>query len=333
MTPLYLHYNSGRHVSQNGRELAPLLQRLVAHWPVPVEELVIVGHSMGGLVARSACHHAATEGQAWLRRLTKLVFLGTPHHGAPLERGGRRIDLLLGLSPYVAPFARLGKARSAGITDLRFGNLQDADWVGRDRHAQHSDDRQPTPLPPDADTFVLAATLAERPGRVHSAVIGDGLVPLASALGEHRDDALALRCRPRTGTSSPSAGTSTCCATRRCRPGCSSGWRSLGAPRWRRRRGRAAVQFSARSISAKLLAIAPRRPARRAAARSARARPRRARASAWARWRLRPPAGGCARHASAWPPSGRRWRCPARSKSIASSAASGVITSPTHSSS
>ena len=192
MTPLYLHYNSGRHVSQNGRELATLLQRLVAHWPVPVEELAIVGHSMGGLVARSACHQAGLEDHAWLRHLTKLVFLGTPHHGAPLERGGRRIDLLLGLSPYVAPFARLGKARSAGITDLRFGNLQDADWDGRDRHAQHRDDRQPTPLPRHADSFVLAATLAERPGRVHSAVIGDGLVPLASALGEHRDDALAL---------------------------------------------------------------------------------------------------------------------------------------------
>ena len=193
MTPLYLNYNSGRHVSQNGRELAALLQQLVAHWPVPVEELVIVGHSMGGLVARSACHHADIEGQAWLRYLTKLVCLGTPHHGAPLERGGRRIDLLLGLSPYVAPFARLGKARSAGITDLRFGNLQDADWSGRDRHAQHHDDRQPTPLPRHADTFLLAATLAERPGRMHSAVIGDGLVPLASALGEHREAALALR--------------------------------------------------------------------------------------------------------------------------------------------
>ena len=122
--PVYLHYNSGRHVSENGREFAALLEQLVAGWPVPVDELVIVGHSMGGLVARSACHHAEAQGQAWLASLTKLVCLGTPHHGAPLERGGRWVDVLLGLSPYVAPFARLGKARSAGITDLRFGNLQ-----------------------------------------------------------------------------------------------------------------------------------------------------------------------------------------------------------------
>ncbi len=191
-TPLYLHYNSGRHVSQNGRDFARLLQQLVARWPVPVQELVIVGHSMGGLVARSACHHADAEGLGWRRHLKKLVFLGTPHHGAPLERGGRWIDVLLGLSPYVAPFARLGKTRSAGITDLRFGNLQDADWQHRDRHAQQHDDRQPTPLPAGVEAFLIAATLAEKPGRVHSAVIGDGLVPLASALGEHGDAALAL---------------------------------------------------------------------------------------------------------------------------------------------
>lgn len=191
-TPLYLHYNSGRHVSQNGRDFARLLQQLVARWPVPVQELVIVGHSMGGLVARSACHHADTEGQGWRQHLKKLVFLGTPHHGAPLERGGRWIDVLLGLSPYVAPFARLGKTRSAGITDLRFGNLQDADGLHRDRHTQQHDDRQPTPLPEGVVCYLMAATLAERPGRVHSAIIGDGLVPLASALGEHPDDALAL---------------------------------------------------------------------------------------------------------------------------------------------
>ena len=190
-TPVYLHYNSGRHVSQNGREFAALLEQLVADWPVPVQELVIVAHSMGGLVTRSACHLGA--GQAWMQRLSKIVFLGTPHHGAPLERGGRLVDVLLGISPYIAPFARLGKARSAGITDLRYGNLQDADWQHRDRHAQTRDDRVPTPLPVGVPVYLVAATQAERAGSLHDAVVGDGLVPLASALGEHRDPALALR--------------------------------------------------------------------------------------------------------------------------------------------
>ena len=192
-TPLYLHYNSGRHVSQNGREFATLLQRLLLAWPVPVDELVILGHSMGGLVARSACQQAEAQALGWLRSLRALVCLGTPHHGAPLERGGRRIDQLLGLSPYVAPFARLGKVRSAGITDLRYGNLQDADWQGRDRHAQRHDDRRPTPLPAGVASYLLAATTADAPGPLHQALIGDGLVPLASALGEHTDPALALQ--------------------------------------------------------------------------------------------------------------------------------------------
>jgi len=191
-TPVWLHYNSGRHVSENGREFAEQLERLVAAWPVPVEELTILAHSMGGLIARSACHLAEGSAQRWRAALKRIVFLGTPHHGAPLERGGQQLDLLFALSPYVAPFARLGKARSAGITDLRFGNLQDADWQGRDRHDQRRDDRVPLPLPTGVDAYMVAATLAERTGGVKDALLGDGLVPLRSALGQHRDPRHAL---------------------------------------------------------------------------------------------------------------------------------------------
>jgi pimeloyl-ACP methyl ester carboxylesterase len=190
-TPVYLHYNSGRHVSQNGRQFAALLDDLVASWPLPVQELVIVGHSMGGLVARSACSIGAK--QAWMKALTKLVFIGTPHHGAPFERGGRLVDSLLGISPYVAPLARLGKARSAGITDLRFGNLHDADWQHRDRHTQKHDDRLPTPLPEGVPAYVVAGTTAKHATGLRGAALGDGLVPLASALGEHRDPRHALQ--------------------------------------------------------------------------------------------------------------------------------------------
>ena len=188
-TPLYLHYNSGRHVSENGRDFAALLDDLIASWPVPVRELALVGHSMGGLVARSAC--LAGAGQRWRAALTKLVFLGTPHQGAPYERGGRRLDLFLGLSPYIAPFARLGKTRSAGITDLRFGNVQDADWQHRERHAQTHDDRVPSPLPRGVRCCVVAATRSTGPGVASGA--GDGLVPLASALGDHPVAALSLK--------------------------------------------------------------------------------------------------------------------------------------------
>lgn len=179
-TPLYLRYNSGLHISTNGRAFAELLERTLADWPLPIEELVIIGHSMGGLVARSACHVAEGLEHAWLPRLKKLFFLGTPHHGAPLERGGNWLNLVLGVAPYAAPFARLGHARSAGITDLRYGTLRDEEWRGRDRFAHRVDDRRPLPLPEGVRCFALAASQGQ-PGSSR----GDGLVPLACALGRH----------------------------------------------------------------------------------------------------------------------------------------------------
>lgn len=190
-TPVYLHYNTGRHISVNGREFAALLDQLVADWPVPVQELVILCHSMGGLVTRSAC--SMGTGRPWRAALRKIVFLGTPHHGAPLERGGRLVDLLLNVSAYAAPLARLGKTRSAGITDLRYGNLRDEDWQQRDRHAQRHDDRLATPLPRGVKCLVVAATTSPQASGLRSATVGDGLVPLASALGDHADPRLALK--------------------------------------------------------------------------------------------------------------------------------------------
>ena len=173
-TIIHLRYNSGRSIDANGRSLAVLLEVLLAHWPVPVTQLAIVGHSMGGLVARSAMHHGTAAGNSWRSRLRRLFSLGTPHHGAPLERGGNRLDYVMELSPYVAPFTSLGRARSAGITDLRYGSITD---VGPEA----------VPLPDDVECYALAATLGKRRGLVADRLIGDGLVPLDSALGRHPD--------------------------------------------------------------------------------------------------------------------------------------------------
>jgi len=191
-TSLYLHYNSGLHVSINGRDLAALLEDLVERWPHPVEELAIVGHSMGGLVARSACHYGASAGHSWPRRLSRLVCLGTPHHGAPAERGGNRFETLLEATPYAAALGRLGKLRSAGITDLRHGNLLDDDWQERDRFARAADLRRPVPLPDGVDCHFLAASLGRQGGDLKGSLLGDGIVPLASALGRHDDPARDL---------------------------------------------------------------------------------------------------------------------------------------------
>jgi pimeloyl-ACP methyl ester carboxylesterase len=190
-TPLYLHYNSGLHISTNGREFADILEQMVREWPVPLRELVVIGHSMGGLVSRSACHYATLAGHAWPRRLKKLVFLGTPHHGAPLERAGNWVDILAGISPYTAPFARLGKIRSAGVKDLRYGNVVDEDWenVGTD-HAH--DPRKRVPLPRGVQCFAIAATKQLQSGRANTRLRGDGLVPVKSALGRHANAARTL---------------------------------------------------------------------------------------------------------------------------------------------
>jgi pimeloyl-ACP methyl ester carboxylesterase len=173
-TPLYLRYNSGLHVGDNGRQFAALLETLVRNWPHPVEELTIVGHSMGGLVARSACHCGREEKHAWTTALRRLVFLGTPHHGAPLERGGHGLDFVIGLSPYSAPFTRLGRTRSAGIQDLRHGSIK-------------TGSNEFVPLPAGVDCYAAAATLATRRSVLAERLVGDGLVPLDSALGHHPD--------------------------------------------------------------------------------------------------------------------------------------------------
>src|SRR5664279_2488845 len=130
-TPVHLHYNSGLHISINGRAMANQLERLIDAWPGPLNRVVVLAHSMGGLLARSALHFGRHAGHRWPSRLDDLVFLATPHEGAPLERAGHWIDVVLGATPYAAPLARLGKLRSAGITDLRHGSLVDEDWVGR----------------------------------------------------------------------------------------------------------------------------------------------------------------------------------------------------------
>lgn len=183
-TPVHLHYNSGLHVSTNGRAFAGLIETLVEQWPSRVRELAILAHSSGGLVSRSAFHYATLAGHRWPGHLRKLIFLGTPHHGSAIERGGNWVNVLLSLSPYSAPLARVAKIRSAGITDLRYGSLLDEDWEGADRFHHSGDARHPVPLPEGVRCFTIAAS--------NGKILGDGLVSLNSALGRHSDPRLTL---------------------------------------------------------------------------------------------------------------------------------------------
>ncbi|MEW6368710.1 MAG: alpha/beta hydrolase [Acidobacteriota bacterium] len=194
---VFARYNTGRHVSVNGREMAVLLDRLVAEWPAPLEEISIVSHSMGGLVVRSACHYARQDGLGWTQRLRTAVYLGTPHHGAPFERLGQLATASLAWAPYTRALSLLGMARSAGVKDLRHGNLLDEDWQARDPDTSVGDHRRPVPLLPGVRHCMAAATL-EQPGSTNtvSAMLGDMLVRVPSATGLCSDPARCLDVPP-----------------------------------------------------------------------------------------------------------------------------------------
>ena len=181
-TPLYLRYNSGLHVSINGRACARLLDRIQANWPLPVQEIVLVGHSMGGLVARSAADFGASRASNWVGALSQLICLGTPHLGAPLERGVHLATNLMQRYALSRPLARLLDARSRGIKDMRWGYTQHVEWKRRDPDAFWTRDRlQSAPLPGVRYRF-LGTCLTQDPQHPVSRALGDGLVPLSSSL-------------------------------------------------------------------------------------------------------------------------------------------------------
>ncbi len=194
VTPLTVRYNTGRHISTNGRELAHLLHELVAAWPVRVRELTLVGHSMGGLVVRSACHYAprtrAPRGldrfrRSWTAKTRRVVLIGVPNNGAPLESFVNLTSATLWALPIPATrLVGLGlDRRSAGIKDLRFGALRDADWIEQDPAARAR------PVGPRvqplrrAHYLIIAGTLTTDPEHPLSQLVGDSLVTSRSASG------------------------------------------------------------------------------------------------------------------------------------------------------
>jgi pimeloyl-ACP methyl ester carboxylesterase len=194
-TPLYLRYNSGRHISTNGREFAAMLERLCENWPVPVQSISLVGHSMGGLVIRSACRYAQDEQSAWLPALRRVVCLGTPHHGSPLAKAGHAFEEVVSRLPYSAPLL-LGRLRSVGVKDLRHGNLLDEDWQGHDPDASRPDPRRTVPLVEGVDYYFAAASLGKHPDDPMGHLLGDMLVRPDSAVGLHRDELRRLQIKP-----------------------------------------------------------------------------------------------------------------------------------------
>ena len=191
-TPLYLRYNTGRHISTNGQEFAQVLQDLHASWPVPVESISLVGHSMGGLVIRSACWYAQSNQDEWLQQLQRVVCLGTPHHGSPLEKAGHAFETAMKKLPHAEPML-FGKLRSVGIKDLRHGSLLDEDWQGHHPDSPRPDSRKVVPLVPGVEYFFAAASLGRHQNDPLGHLLGDLLVRADSAVGLHKDDLRKLK--------------------------------------------------------------------------------------------------------------------------------------------
>jgi pimeloyl-ACP methyl ester carboxylesterase len=193
-TPVYLRYNSGIHISENGKRLAALLDEVLEAYPVPVEEIALIGHSMGGLVARSAAHYAKTHGNRWVDRLRHVACIGSPHLGAPLEKAVnvlttvlRRVDAAGAQVP-----AELLDARSVGVKDLRYGYTVDEEWLGEHPDAVFADVRKNVPLIDGVGYYFVAATISRDPAHPLGQLFGDLLVRLPSAAGEAPEPAMRI---------------------------------------------------------------------------------------------------------------------------------------------
>lgn len=178
-TPLFVRYNSGLHISHNGRALGALMEELTKNWPVPVAEIALIGHSMGGLVARGACHYA--QPGSWRERVRHIFMLGSPHKGAPLELAANAACHALSRLPETRPFATPIKARAAGVKDLGYGYVVDEDWEGHDPDAFWSNTGTAVPFLQSAKHYFVSATLTRHAEHPVGQLVGDLLVRRASA--------------------------------------------------------------------------------------------------------------------------------------------------------
>lgn len=185
-TMLYLNYNTGRRISSNGRSLAWLLEDLIQRNP-RITSIDLIGHSMGGLVSRSALFYGKQNTHHWVNKVENLVCIGSPHHGAVLERLGFMLQDRLGRMPILNRIGRLTSIRSDGILDLRYGSVRDDDWEHLEARIGTMDDvRKPAPVPSRINTFLIAGSIELKPKQSKALeIIGDYLVSVSSALGEH----------------------------------------------------------------------------------------------------------------------------------------------------
>ena len=188
-TPLYVRYNTGRHISENGRALSKMISHLMDGYPADIQEIVLVGHSMGGLVSRSASHYGNEKKAPWTKKLKHIFCIGSPNLGAPLEKAVNMLGSLLSAfaTPGTQAPAQVLKSRSDGIKDLRFGYTMDDEWMDQNPDAFFENHRQSLPTVKGVGYYFVAATITANPNHPLGILIGDIMVRVPSASGHTAD--------------------------------------------------------------------------------------------------------------------------------------------------
>jgi pimeloyl-ACP methyl ester carboxylesterase len=185
-TPLFLRYNTGLSVKENGQNLSDLLNHLIKFYPIQIDELVLMGFSMGGLLTRSAQKIANDNNLAWLEKLTNCYYIGTPHEGSPLEKFGHITSSIVKSIPldYVNQWADWIDLRSQGIKDLKDGLLN----LNSSSISPESNEPDPFKQSVKCGSFVehaqhhfISGGVSEKKHGVANKIVGDTLVRHSSA--------------------------------------------------------------------------------------------------------------------------------------------------------
>ncbi|MCC5945262.1 MAG: alpha/beta fold hydrolase [Bernardetiaceae bacterium] len=189
-TPFYLRYNTGLHISDNGKMLNTLLASLHANYPIPISEISIIAHSMGGLLTHSACHYGLETSSAWVPKLKHVCLLATPHLGSFLERFANLTTGILARVPnwHTRLVGKAINLRSAGIKDLRFGYLKEEDWYGHNPDSFWHNTQTAVQIPAHVRYYIVSGSLTEDEKHWLNLLFGDVLVSSKSAKGAYNPE-------------------------------------------------------------------------------------------------------------------------------------------------
>lgn len=199
---LYVRYNTGLHIYENGKLLAQLLNSLQKE--LRVKSLHLMGHSMGGLVIRSACHYGKRNRHVWVEKVRSIFLIAVPNAGAALEKLGHMTTGALNRIArwHLGTIGNILEQRSDGIKDLRLGSMLEEDWINSKMKPASVIDRAPVPPLPGIEYHILVGNLSANEKSLMAKYFGDGLVTHSSAIAATLFKVATVKVFVRTGHNS-----------------------------------------------------------------------------------------------------------------------------------